>query len=167
MKRTDFTRAYALIWAVTLTAAALTVFIPGAASVARDAFGFRLEKPDPGSLREAARYFGANVRVVTAVLLMAWARGRLGSLRYVIDGAVAIIIVSNGALVGAALGAYGLRTVPWLVHLPAEWAALACVLATYAGTSPATSTAMFATAAAGANLLLAAAAVLEGYAVRW
>lgn len=37
---------------------------------------------------------------------------------------VVVALIANGALVGLALGTYGLRLLPFLPHLPIEWAAL-------------------------------------------
>jgi hypothetical protein len=67
----------------------------------------------------------------------------------------------NAALVGAALGAHGTTAVPWLVHLPLEWTALALTATHYAGSRKAGATLGPVANVAG---LLTAAALVESYA---
>ena len=48
-----------------------------------------------------------------------------------LDALVALGLAVNAGLVGLALGAYGSALLPWLPHVPLEWAALAIGLAAY------------------------------------
>jgi len=126
-----FLRASALLWGITLVAALAVVVIPGAGPAAREAFGFRLDATERGSLSDAASYFTTNVRVLAAILLAGWARSRTVHLAPLLDALVGTVILVNAAVVGTALGAYGMPTVRWLLHLPLEWAAFALGLAAY------------------------------------
>jgi hypothetical protein len=148
----------------TLAVAALTAAVPGAPSRLREAFAFSLEGGRGGSLVEAANYFATNARVVAALLLAAWARTRIAT-GALLDAPVAAMLAANVGLVGAALGAYGFRAVPWLVHLPLEWAALGATSAAYvrSRTQRLSGDATAATAGAAA-LLLAGAASAEAWA---
>jgi len=109
--------------AITLGPAAIVAVAPGAPTAIRDALQLRLE-PKPGDWGAALDYLTANARVIAAIFLAAWARSRSGPLGPVLDALVALVIVGNTALVGAAIGAYGPPLLPWLVHLPVEWAAM-------------------------------------------
>ena len=130
MTARTFARANALLWIPTLTLAALTAAAPGAAEAARDALAFELQ-PYPGSLDEAWVIALTNARVVAAVLLAALAVAFAPLVRCFADIAVALILIPNIGLVGVAAGAYAHDAPRWLVHLPLEWAALACALASY------------------------------------
>lgn len=81
-----------------------------------------------------------------------------------LDLLVAAVVLGNAALVGVAFGAYGARAVPWLVHLPVEWAALGTALALYltARRRPVGRQIVVRSAVAIA-VLVAAAAVTETY----
>jgi len=46
--------------------------------------------------------------------------------RRVADALVVVSLAGNALPVGAALGAYGVRVIPYLPQLPIEWAGLAC-----------------------------------------
>ncbi len=122
--------AHTILWLLTLTPAAVVAAGPGLAARSRDLLGFTLTSR-PGSLAEAAGIAGTNARVLTAIVLAAYAASRAGALRPALDGLVGLVVMANAALVGTALGAYGLDGLPWLVHLPLEWAALAKALAVY------------------------------------
>ena len=123
--------ASAVLWAVTLLAALTIAGVPGGASTTRDAFAFRLTTGSPGTGADALAYFITNLRVVTAIFVAAWGRSRSGRVGLVIDVLVGLVVAVNAALVGAALGAYGLRAARWFPHLPLEWAALAVALCVY------------------------------------
>jgi hypothetical protein len=160
-----FLRANAVLWGATLAVAVAVAALPGAAAAAREAFGFRFDATREGSWSDAATYFGTNLRVVSAVLLAAWARSRCRPLGPAFDALIATVIASNAALVGAAVGAYGPQTIPSLPHLPAEWAAVAvaiglCLVARRAALS-ASDIVRSGLASSG---LLAAAAVIEAFA---
>lgn len=152
------------LWVMTLVPAALVVAVPGAPAAVRDVLAFRLEEGQRSGVHEAVTYLTTNARVVAVILVCAWARSRTcaGPL---LDVVVAAIIGANVGLVGIALGAYGFSAVPWLVHLPVEWAALGVASAAYAaGRAHSLSTAEIAGPAGAAALLLAAAAMMEAWA---
>ena len=164
MTRREFTRATALIWATTLAAAAAVAVLPGAARAVRDAFDFRLGASDSGTWTEAISYFLANIRVVAAIFLAAWARARSGPLGLVLDAAVTLMILLNVAAVGSSVGAYGATALPFLVHLPLEWAALASGLGCYlAARSSSLCAGTCLSRVLAACALLAAAASVEVY----
>lgn len=123
--------AAGLLWLATLLAGLLVAVVPGAAPAVRNAFAFRLDIASSGTWNEAVGYFTTNIRVLGAVLLAAWARMRIGVLARVLDIAVVTLVTANVGLVGAAVGAYGVAALPWLTHLPLEWAALATVVRCY------------------------------------
>ena len=118
------------LWAVTLAPAAIVHASPDLAHDIRTALAFRLE-PTPGTLDDALGILGTNARVTAALLLAAVAVAGLAPLRPVLDVFVITIVVANAALVGIATGAYGPAALPWLVHLPLEWAALGTAAAEY------------------------------------
>lgn len=157
-------RTYALVWGITLATAAIVAVVPGAAAATRDALQLRLE-PTAGDWRAALGYFTTNARVIAVIILAASARSQSGPLGWLLDALVAVVMVGNTSLVGAALGTYGSRAVPWLVHLPAEWAALAIAAHGFRHrrASLCSARAGFQQLAA-AVLALAAAAVLESFA---
>lgn len=159
-----FLRAYALLWAATLAVALAVAVIPGVVPAARDAFAFRLDVERAGTWREALSYFLANLRVVAALVLAAWARQRSRAFRPLLDALIVAAVASNAAVVGAALGAYGIAAASWLVHLPLEWAAVALPLAAaHAPESGGPSSADALACCLACIALLAAAAVVEAF----
>jgi hypothetical protein len=119
------------------------------------------------SIRLALGTWAHNMRIAGWPLLAAALRmHRVRWRRRLVDAWLAISLVGNSVLVGAAIAAGGQRLLPYLVHLPFEWAAIALaasgwILAsrrTMPGRQLAALTANFA-------LLLAVAALLETYAV--
>lgn len=117
------------MWAATLIPAAAVAALPTVAASIRARFLFRFDATS-GTLLEVASIAGANARVLGAVLVAAVAV-RAGVARRLLDVVAAAVVLGNAAFVGMALGAYGDRALPWLVHLPLEWAALATALAVY------------------------------------
>lgn len=167
MTRRDFLYATTLIWAATIAAALAVALVPRAATAAREAFGFTLHAPLAGSWSDVATYFVANLRVVAAVFLASWARPRCGRLRPALDALVALTAAVNAGVLGAAIGAYGSRLVPSLLHVPLEWAALAAALGTYrASRRIALSLSCMLAGGVAAGVLLVAAAVVEVFATR-
>jgi hypothetical protein len=116
--------------AVVIALGAVTVAaLPGLPAALRGALGFRLG-PETASLATAISLLTANAKPAGLLLLGALAaRDRL--IRPIFDVLLAALLATNMALIGAALGAYGPRLVPWLVHLPVELAALAIPAGTY------------------------------------
>ena len=127
----EVARASALLWGATLVAALVVAAIPGAPSSVRRAFAFGFEAAEAGTWADVGTYLSANLRVTAAILLASWARPRSGPAGLLLDIVVGAIAASNAAVVGVALGAYGARAIPWLVHLPLEWCALALALTCY------------------------------------
>ena len=154
------------VWSMTLAVTALVAAAPGAAELVRGAFAFRLDAGRPGTWGEAAGYFATNLRVVAAIHLAAWTRARSGPLGPLIDVVVGSTVTINAAVVGAALGAYGVRALPWLVHLPLEWAALGVAVSAYAaGRREFLATSTLLRTLVSACVLLGAAATVEAFAV--
>lgn len=160
---TGLARTYAALWAFTAACAAPIAAVPGAAHAARRRLDFAFA-PTDGTPTEALALLQANGRVLLAVTVAAWAAGRAGVLRPILDLSVLLIAVVNVAIVGVAIGAYGPRSLAWLPHLPLEWGAFACALATYTHrrSSPGRLTALAVPIGAWATLLVLAALV-ESY----
>lgn len=121
---------YAALWATTALTAGVVALTPDLAAHARVALrGLGLDlRPHPATL-----YALLVTRLVRNLSIAALpsecaAIGAGGSRRWrrVVDATVAATLLSNAALVGVVLGAYGVRLLPFLPHLPLEWAALAC-----------------------------------------
>jgi hypothetical protein len=122
--------AHGGLWLATLAPAATVAVTPGAAATARSALNFPLQ-PSPPSLNEAAQIALTNARVTGAILLAAFTVTRCHRARALLDVALLAVVAPNAVMVGVALGAYGPSGLPWLVHLPLEWAALATALTAY------------------------------------
>lgn len=108
------------VWALTALAGLLGELAPGLASGGR---------PHPtlhGSAGEILAILTDNLRILIAPFLLAalhWPAGqrtgRLGDLM------ILALVLANTAPVGLALGRFGSQLLPYLPHLPLEWAALA------------------------------------------
>ena len=112
------------LWATTLAIGAVVAAVPGLSASTRDALGLALE-PHPGSLGQAASILFTNARAVAFILVAGLVVAHVRWLARPLDAWVALTLALNATLVGAALGAYGRTALPWLVHLPLEWTALA------------------------------------------
>jgi hypothetical protein len=112
---------------LTLAPAIAVAAIPGAAQALRSRLSFALT-PYAGSIGEVLSIAASNARVVVAIALAAWVRSRQVALGPTTDVLVGLVVVANTTLVGIAVGAYGAASLPWLIHLPLEWTALAVVL---------------------------------------
>lgn len=163
MTARDAVRAIVLLWAATVAVVLVTAVLPGRASATRGAFGFQLDAAPPGTWTDASSYFTANLRVIAALLLAAWARPRSGPLRRPLDVLVATMAVVNTSFVGAAVGAYGFDLIPRLAHLPLEWAAVGVGLAAYGWRGGTVSCATLLRVGLVATVLLAVAAVTEAF----
>jgi hypothetical protein len=156
-----FALVLAALWAITLTAAGLGALPTLIASQ------LQLDPHATPSMHDVLVTWAHNVRVAGWPLLIAaaglyrerWQR-RLG------DFLLAASLIMSGALVGAALAAGQQRILPYLVHLPLEWAAVALSATGWLLTSRLrlTRRQLAATSTVFA-VLLALAAVLETYAV--
>jgi len=118
---------YLVLWAVTLTAAAMTRALDLTGPV-RGLLGARLSSsatPAP-TLSEVAAFALHNLPVCGWPLLLP-AAGATRSVRgtLIADALLAASITANVMLVGAALGAYGPRLLAYTPQLPVEWLALA------------------------------------------
>lgn len=154
---------HAALWATTLAAAAVVGCVPGLAGATRDALGLAL-RPHPGSLEQAATILATNARATALIFIAAAVAARLRPLRAPLDAWVIATLALNAMLVGAALGAHGTDAVPWLVHLPLEWAALARTATHYLHARGRRRRASTARSAAAVAALLVAAALVESYA---
>jgi hypothetical protein len=120
--------AYAAVWAVTLTAAALVALAGRPLEVpvrrllrlALTAHG----NPSPGAAHVLA-LATHNIPIASWPLLLgAIGAHRSRPARRVADSLVAAHIALNALPVGAALGAYGAALLPYVPQLPVEWAGL-------------------------------------------
>ncbi len=163
MSARDIAHVSSALAAATFVPAAAVAAVPRLAASTRRAFGFELQ-PTPGSLHEAAEIAATNARVVAAVLLAAWGVSRAPIVKPFLDALVVLVGGVNAALIGCAIGSYGIGALPWLVHAPLEVAALAVAAAAYRcsraqppGAPP------YRSVAVGCAGLVAAAAVVESY----
>jgi hypothetical protein len=166
----------ALLLALTAATAAAVHFL--AAEQARQTLGFGFAGV-PHTLGSAASIFANNARVLAAVLVAclavqagrgladsACARALGQGLALICDGTLLVLCCLHVVVIGAAYGAYGLRTVrATVVHGPFELAAFSIGLALYlAARCERLSPARFALSAASAFALLAVGATLEAFA---
>jgi hypothetical protein len=151
-------RAFAWLLGLTLLAA-LAVGAAGSAEALQSWFAFE-PGPRKAGIGHALNIWLANLRVLGLLLLAALAV-QARHLRPVLDAVAVLIIGANVTLVGLALGAYGAPLLPWLAHVPLEWAGLAFGLAAYTRARDHTPClpAVAQAGAAGAGLLALAAAV--------
>jgi hypothetical protein len=152
-------RALAWLTGATLLAALVATASPGLAAALREWLAFK-PGSTPTGFDQAIAIWLANLRVLGLLLLAALA-ARERRLTPALNAVVAVVLGANVVLVGLALGAYGLPLLPWLAHVPLEWAALAVGLAAYARArdhSPCLP-AVAKLGAAGAGLLALAASV--------
>jgi hypothetical protein len=153
------------VWALTAAVALITAALPAAGQLARDALRLALA---PASAPSATRMLSVALTNAFAAgwpLLLALLDGPQRAIRVVHRALIAGWLAVNVIPVGAAIGAYGTRILPYLPHLPLEWTAIALALAGYlhARGRQAPGRALLAPALALAVLLIAAAA-LETYA---
>jgi hypothetical protein len=120
--------AYATLWTLTIWIGVIVWAAPGGAGLARAVLGLSLS-----AARNPPPSLGAVVAIaVNNALHAGWplALGPLGmahrpTTRLLADVVVALNLAVCAVLVGTALGAYGARAVPFLPHLPLEWAGVA------------------------------------------
>ena len=129
--RREQLRAHVALWTTTAAAAATVALSPPLADTMREALRFSLQ-PSSGSIDEALAITTANARVLGAVLLAALAVRAAPVLKPALDALVGLVVGANAVLVGIAAGTYGARALPWLIHLPLEWAAVGTALGLYA-----------------------------------
>lgn len=156
--------SYGLLWLGTLLAALLALPLAGQL---RGVFAFRFALAPSGTASMAALIATNNLREAAIPLLFA-ALKTGGRRRPVILGDVVVgaSLAVNVALGGLALGAYGIRLLPYLPQWPLEWGALALALTGWRrarnGRRDPCELALLAIATA---ILLCLAALIETYAV--
>jgi hypothetical protein len=112
--------------------AGVVMAAPGLAADVRHALALRFQSTD-ASASGAAAIAVVNLKVLAPALLGAVVVTHEPRMRVVFDAILVGVATINAALIGAALGAYIPRILPWLLHLPLELTALAAALGTYAG----------------------------------
>jgi hypothetical protein len=153
------------VWTLTAAAALITAAAPAAGQLARDELRLALA---PASAPAATRMLSVALTNAFAAgwpLLLALLDGPHRAIRAVHRALIAGWLAVNVIPVGAAIGAYGTRILPYLPHLPLEWTAIALALAGYlhARRRQAPGRALLAPALGLAVVLIAAAAI-ETYA---
>jgi hypothetical protein len=120
--------SYGALWAFTLGAAVLVRIVPGGPALAHELLRLSLSaahNPRPsfaGVLWIAANNSLHSLWPLTLGLIDAQRRRVT---RLVADGAVLANLLVAGVLVGGTVGGYGLRALPFLPHVPLEWAGIA------------------------------------------
>jgi len=147
---------------VTATGAAIALVAPGVAPAGAPHATLH------GTPSEAASILLANLRVLAAPIILTAARWDGGRVTRTIGDAIVLAdLVVTPFLVGAALGIHRTALVPFLPHVPIEWAALSTAVAAWlsARRSPSTSWRTIASYAAVVVVLAAASAIVETVAV--
>jgi uncharacterized membrane protein SpoIIM required for sporulation len=156
--------SYALLWTGTVLFA--LVAIPFAGPL-RDLFRLSGALVAPGTTGMAAVILANNTR--EAAIPFLFAALRIGPRRWpVLLGDVVIVacLSANMALGGLALGAYGMRALPYLPQWPLEWGGLALALAAWRRSRRGRRDPFeLVLLAIGTALFLCVAALLETYAV--
>ncbi len=151
----------------TLAIAAIVAAVPPLAAAVRDALPVRLDGANiPHEPGEVVRIAANNLAVAGSMLLTAALAARMRrTARLVCDVLAASIVARSAVLVGAVLGSRTTDLVPYLPHLPLEWAAIATASGAwlYARRRPLSGRQLAAFTVATVALVLAAA-VLETYA---
>jgi hypothetical protein len=80
------------------------------------------------SLSQVLSIAGANLRVVCVLLALGELRSLVPATVLPARGGALLLTLANSSLVGVAIGAYGVKALEWLVHLPLEWMALSLAL---------------------------------------
>jgi hypothetical protein len=159
----DLAHVSATLTLATLVPAVAVAALPRLSGKVRHALGFELQ-PTPGSLQEAGAIAATNARVVAAVLLAAWAVARAPIVKPCLDAVVVLVVGANAALIGCAIGGYGIGALPWLVHVPLELEALAVAGAAYRCSRANARTAPpYGGVIGGCAVLIAGAAIVESY----
>jgi len=120
---------YAALWTTTALAAAAVALAPGLAAHARASLrGLGMDLHPHAATLHALLVTRLARNMAIAAAPTEWAAigaGRSRRWRRVVDAILTATLLTDAGLVGVALGAYGVRLVAWLPHLPLEWAALA------------------------------------------
>ncbi|RKQ90505.1 hypothetical protein C8N24_0310 [Solirubrobacter pauli] len=151
--------AYAALWALTLTAATIALLAGVAAQVTPD--GQR-----GGNVSETLSILTTNARMAAVTIAAALLLRIVREWRLIFDLVLGVLYAFNAAVVGVAIAEHGPAILPWLAHLPIEWAAFAISAGAYlqARNAP-PSWSLLARYAALAAVTLTLAAVIESYAL--
>jgi hypothetical protein len=117
--------AYAAGWALLVATAFACAVIPHGDWFAEKLLGLpphaRIHPAPPSSLDRVLSLFAANIRATCWPLIAAGLRAwRFMRIRWAVHAAASLSVAVNLLPVGAALGIYGLRLVPYLPQLPLE-----------------------------------------------
>jgi hypothetical protein len=165
-----FALTYGGVWVATLSGwLALELLGTGARASARELIGARLDAGvnAPPRIGHVLALTAHNLPIAAWPLLL----GVVGAhrhpiARHVADALLAVVLVVNTALVGAALSVYDARLISFVPQLPVEWAALALGAAAWICQRKEALTPGAALSVLGAiAVLVAGAAVLETVAV--
>jgi hypothetical protein len=153
------------VWTLTAAAALITAALPAVADLARHELRLALAPASPPPATRMLSVALTNAFAAGWPLLLALLDGPHRAIRAVHRALIVAWLAVNVIPVGAAIGAYGTRILPYLPQLPLEWTAIALALAGYlhARGRQAPSRALLAPAL-GLPVLLIAAAALETYA---
>lgn len=120
--------AYAAIWTFTLTASVLVYASPGGPALARQLLALKLtaaHNPPPNAGLVLSIAINNTLHAIWPFTLGPLGARRNRLTRTLADGAVLANLLVAGVLVGGALSGYGLRMLPYLPHVPLEWAGIA------------------------------------------
>ncbi len=162
--------AYAAGWSVVLAMALACAVLPAARRLAHVAFGLalraRLHPPPAPSAAGALSLLANNARAAGWPLLpCALDAGRYPVLRRLVDVTVLLGVAVNLLPVGAALGVYRVRLLPYLPQLPFELYGVTSAAAGWRASRRRLHRRELAAAAASVLIALILAAVLETWAV--
>lgn len=117
--------ASGVLWGATAAIAALVAAIPQLVRAARDVLGPLGAHPLQRSPVEVFHIAANNALVAGSMLAFAAFAARMGPKTRTVCDVVAVSIVARSAVfVGVALGAHTPALLPYLPHLPLEWAAI-------------------------------------------
>jgi len=122
-----FWRSCILVASVTLAAAIAAVLAPHIADETQSTLGAALGG------RDLAPIFARNLATFSIPAALVWIlQPWEGGARVAVGSVICVIVLApNAILVGLAIGSYGARLVPYLPHLPLEWAAFSWGVATW------------------------------------
>lgn len=116
--------AYSALWALTLTAATIALLAGIAPQITPD--GQR-----GGSVSETLSILTTNARMAAVTLAAALLLRLMREWRPIFDLVLGALYAFNAAVVGLAIAEHGPAILPWLAHLPIEWAAFAISIGAY------------------------------------
>lgn len=124
-----FSRAYFVLWATTLAIALAVVILPGLSEYVRRALDLTFQSASDTIPDALTIWINNSATCLIPIFLLLLTDPSRGGLRLIIPVGILIAsVVPSVVIVGTAIGAYTDRIVPYLIHLPLEWAALALPL---------------------------------------